>query len=85
MAKKHKPLALNHWHARFYMEFVVYRDEAREWRWRLRHANGEVLAVSSEGYKRKSSCLRTVRNVQNRLAAAHIRVLDARTGRWSRQ
>lgn len=31
----------------------VYRDTAGEYRWRLRAANGEPLADSGEGYKRR--------------------------------
>ena len=30
--------------------FDVYVDEAGEWRWRLVHANGKILADSGEGY-----------------------------------
>jgi uncharacterized protein YegP (UPF0339 family) len=30
--------------------FEVYRDEADEWRWRLRHRNGEIIADGGEGY-----------------------------------
>jgi uncharacterized protein YegP (UPF0339 family) len=28
----------------------VYKDEAGEWRWRLRAGNGETVADSAEGY-----------------------------------
>lgn len=28
----------------------VYRDEADEWRWRVRAANGQIIGVSEEGY-----------------------------------
>jgi len=31
----------------------VYRDRGGEWRWRLRHRNGNVIAVGGEGYTRK--------------------------------
>ena len=35
-------------------EFEVYRTRSlrrsERWRWRLTHANGRILAVSSEGY-----------------------------------
>lgn len=30
--------------------YLVYRDRAGKFRWRLRGANGDVLAVSPEGY-----------------------------------
>lgn len=28
----------------------VYQDDAGEWRWRIRAANGEIIADSAEGY-----------------------------------
>ncbi|HVM09484.1 MAG TPA: DUF1508 domain-containing protein [Acidimicrobiales bacterium] len=34
--------------------FVVYKDDAGEFRWRLRAANNEIIAVSSEGYRNKN-------------------------------
>ena len=36
--------------------FVVFRDSAREYRWRFVATNGETLAVSSEGYKTEADC-----------------------------
>ena len=35
----------------------IYRDAKREWRWRLRAANGRIIADSGEGYRRKASLL----------------------------
>ena len=37
--------------------FEVYRDRAEEWRWRLRHDNGNIIADSGEGYTRKRNAL----------------------------
>jgi uncharacterized protein YegP (UPF0339 family) len=39
------------------MEFEIYQDTKREWRWTLKGKNGEPLAVSSEGYKNKFDCM----------------------------
>lgn len=39
------------------MKYLVYRDSKRQYRWTLYGDNGEALAVSSEGYKRKRDCL----------------------------
>lgn len=39
------------------MKFEVYKDSAGEWRWRLKAANGKVLA-SGEGYKTMSGAIR---------------------------
>ncbi len=34
------------------MEFQLYKDDRKEWRWRLVAANGKTIADSSEGYAR---------------------------------
>lgn len=34
----------------------IYRDQANEWRWQARARNGEIVAVSGEGYKHHSDC-----------------------------
>lgn len=47
------------------MTFEVYKDRRGEFRWRLKHSNGNILAVSSEGYKAKDSAMRCIENVQN--------------------
>lgn len=39
------------------MKIVMYRDTAGEWRWRAVAANGNILADSGEGYKRRIDCL----------------------------
>lgn len=33
--------------------FQLYRDQLREYRWRLLAANGEIIADSGEGYTQK--------------------------------
>ena len=35
--------------------FEVYEDSAGEYRWRLRHRNGNILADSGEGYASRSA------------------------------
>jgi len=40
-----------------YAHFEIYVDNASEHRWRLRAANGHIIAVSGEGYKHRTSCL----------------------------
>lgn len=39
-------------------KFEVYKDLAGEWRWRVTAANGEIIAVSGEGFTRKWSAKR---------------------------
>ena len=36
--------------------FEIYEDDAGEYRWRLRHRNGNIIATPGEGYTRKESC-----------------------------
>jgi len=38
------------------MTFHIYQDHKNEWRWRLKAANGKVLADSGEGYNTKQAC-----------------------------
>lgn len=38
------------------MKYCTYEDTAGEWRWRLKAANGRIIAVSGEGYVRKADC-----------------------------
>lgn len=47
------------------MNFFVYKDQAKEWRWRLRAKNSEIIAVSSEGYLSKASCLHAISLVKS--------------------
>ena len=47
------------------MRFEKYRDRARKWRWRLRAANGKVIADSGEGYETESGCDNGIRLVKS--------------------
>lgn len=51
------------------MKFQLYKDKADEWRWRLRHSNGNILATASEGYSSKASAMKCIENVQNSSSA----------------
>ncbi|WP_440006782.1 HVO_2922 family protein [Halomicrococcus sp. SG-WS-1] len=56
--------------------FELYRDEADEWRWRLVHDNGNVIADSGEGYDRKAGARKGIESVQANAAEATVDVLD---------
>lgn len=43
--------------------FEVYQARDEEWRWRLRHRNGNIIATSGEGYTRKHNALKGLRSV----------------------
>ncbi|MDG5758048.1 DUF1508 domain-containing protein [Natronococcus sp. A-GB1] len=56
--------------------FEVYEDRAEEWRWRLVHWNGNVIADSGEGYASRSNAERAVRGVMRNAPSARIERLD---------
>lgn len=43
--------------------FEIFRDQGEEWRWRLVHRNGNVIATSGEGYTRKHNAEKGLRSV----------------------
>ena len=47
------------------MKYTLYKDKAGEWRWRLKHSNGNILATSSEGYSSKAGAEKCIENVKN--------------------
>jgi uncharacterized protein YegP (UPF0339 family) len=46
------------------LTFELYKDKANEWRWRLRHRNGNIMADSGEGYVRKTDAKNAVETVR---------------------
>ncbi|RMB13286.1 uncharacterized protein YegP (UPF0339 family) [Haloplanus aerogenes] len=56
--------------------FEVYEDAAGEWRWRLRHRNGEIVADSGEGYASRSGVRDAVQRVKRRVTGATVEELD---------
>ena len=61
-----------HQERRSEMNFQIYTDSAGEWRWRFRADNNEIIAVSSEGYVRKSSCQHSIDLVKQGAADADV-------------
>ena len=49
--------------------FEIY-EESGEWRWRLRASNGELVAVSEQGFSSKSGVVRSLDVVRRNAAAA---------------
>ena len=52
--------------------FELYTDKAGEYRWRLRHQNGNIIADSGEGYTTKASAINGIESVKENSAAAPI-------------
>lgn len=56
--------------------FEVYEDEAGEWRWRLRHDNGRIIADSGEGYNARGGVTEAVERVREYAPSAHLLQLE---------
>jgi uncharacterized protein YegP (UPF0339 family) len=52
--------------------FELYKDKSREYRWRLRHENGNIIADSSEGYVLKSGVINGIESVKENAPSAPI-------------
>lgn len=52
--------------------FEIYRDRAGEYRWRLLHENGNILADSGQGYTRRSDALEGVQSVKSNIEDAEV-------------
>ncbi|KTB49333.1 YegP family protein [Dehalogenimonas alkenigignens] len=44
-------------------KFVIYKDKSGEFRWKLVHTNGQVIANSGEGYKAKVNATNGMKSV----------------------
>lgn len=53
-------------------EIFLYKDVKGEWRWRFVAPNGEIVAISSEGYTRKANAKRAIEIVSMEFARAKI-------------
>lgn len=54
------------------MKFELYEDAKKEHRWRLRAGNGQVIGVSSEGYKAKADAETAVAHIKSGAAKAEV-------------
>lgn len=52
--------------------FELFTDEAGEWRWRLRHDNGNIIADSGQGYASKQKAKQGLHSVQTNAPGAPI-------------
>jgi len=43
----------------------IYKDNAKEWRWRITASNGNIIAASCEGYKNKVDAENNLRYITN--------------------
>ena len=54
------------------MTFEMYKDRKEEFRWRLKAANGNIMATSSEGYKSKEDCKKAIDSIKAGAATAKV-------------
>lgn len=52
--------------------FELYRDAGSQWRWRLVHANGNIIADSGQGYSSKRRARQGIESVKTNAADAPI-------------
>lgn len=52
--------------------FELYEDSVDEWRWRLVHDNGNIIADSGEGYSSKQSAEEGIESVKSNAPDAPI-------------
>jgi len=51
---------------------IIPADKHTQWCWRIRHRNGNIVAIGGETYKHKATMLRSLRNVLRWTAQAEI-------------
>ena len=59
--------------------FEVYEDRAGQWRWRLVHRNGNIIADSSEGYASRQKCTQGLNSVKENAPDADVIPVDTPT------
>ena len=57
--------------------FQVFRDRADEWRWRLVHRNGNIIATSGEGYTTRRNAEKGMQSVMANAPGAEVTDADA--------
>jgi uncharacterized protein YegP (UPF0339 family) len=56
--------------------FEIYEDEAEEWRWRLRHRNGNIMADGSEGYASRGGAEDGIHSVKHNAPNAPVEPVE---------
>ncbi|WP_227352912.1 HVO_2922 family protein [Haladaptatus salinisoli] len=55
--------------------FELYRDARGEWRWRLVHDNGNIIADSGEGYERRETARNGIESVRENAPGSAVEVV----------
>ena len=49
------------------MDYIVYKDSAEEYRWRITAANGKIIGAATEGYTNRVDCVYNMQILKNAL------------------
>ncbi len=58
------------------MKWEIYKDVNKQWRWRLKAANGKIVADSAEAYNHKGDCMRMVDLIRSHAAESLMVFID---------
>jgi hypothetical protein len=53
-------------------KFEIYKDKSGEFRWRLTHTNGQIIADSGQGYKAKQDALKGISSLKENVTGAVV-------------
>jgi len=54
------------------LTFEVYQDKAKEYRWRLKSANGRTIAVAHDGYKNRGDAKSAIESIQKNVGKMKV-------------
>ncbi|MBW4474717.1 MAG: DUF1508 domain-containing protein [Stenomitos rutilans HA7619-LM2] len=54
------------------LSFSIYQDNLRQYRWRLKASNGQIIADSGEGYINRSDCQHAISLIKQYAPAATV-------------
>jgi uncharacterized protein YegP (UPF0339 family) len=54
------------------MKIEVYRDAGGNFRWRLRAANGLIIAASGESFSSKAAAIRAAESIRDNASSASV-------------
>jgi uncharacterized protein len=53
--------------------FEIYKDKSGQFRWRLKAANGKIIADCGEGYVAKADCQHGIDLIKSDAASAEVK------------
>jgi uncharacterized protein len=59
------------------LKFETYQDKGKEYRWRLKSSNGQVIATSGQGYKDKRDCEHAIDAIKKGAEKARVEEASA--------